>query len=104
MATGVYVDGFNLYYGALKGTQHKWLDLEALSRRLLPKDQIVVVRYFTALVSARPSDPNQPVRQQAYLRALDTLLWLRPTLGTTSATAHECHWPVHHLLGRRRSR
>jgi hypothetical protein len=24
MATVVYVDGFNLYYGALKGTQCKW--------------------------------------------------------------------------------
>ena len=32
MRTVVYVDGFNLYYGALKGTSWKWLDLVALSQ------------------------------------------------------------------------
>ena len=26
MRTQVYVDGFNLYYGALKDTPFKWLD------------------------------------------------------------------------------
>lgn len=41
MGTCIYVDGFNLYYGALKGRPHKWLDLEALCRVLLPGDQIV---------------------------------------------------------------
>jgi uncharacterized LabA/DUF88 family protein len=73
MATIVYIDGFNLYYGAVKGTPNKWLDLEALCRRLLPKDNVVKIRYFTALISARPSDPQQPARQQTYLRALETL-------------------------------
>lgn len=73
MATNLYIDGFNLYYGAIKGTQHKWLDLEALCRRLLPKDDIKRIRYFTAKVSARPGDPQQPQRQQTYLRALKTL-------------------------------
>jgi len=29
--------------------------------------------YFTARVSARPGDPDQPTRQQAFLRALATL-------------------------------
>ena len=69
----MYVDGFNLYYGAVKGTPHKWLDLEALCRRLLPRDEIVKIRYFTARISARPDDPQQAVRQETYLRALNTL-------------------------------
>lgn len=73
MATTVYIDGFNMYYGAIKNTPNKWLDLEALCRRLLPKDKIVKIRYFTALITARPNDPRQPVRQQTYLRALETL-------------------------------
>ncbi len=30
MLTNVYVDGFNLYYGCLKGTPYRWLDLGAL--------------------------------------------------------------------------
>ena len=60
VATIVYIDGFNFYYGAVKGTPYKWLDLEALCRRLLPKDQIVKIRYFTARVASRPEDPQQP--------------------------------------------
>ena len=72
-ATIVYVDGFNFYYGAVKGTPYKWLDFGALCRRLLPRDTIIKIRYFTARVSARPSDPQQPIRQETYLRALATL-------------------------------
>ena len=34
MQTRVYVDGFNLYYGALKGTKFKWLNLVELARVL----------------------------------------------------------------------
>tara|TARA_R110002072_G_scaffold29206_4_gene92759 strand:- start:564 stop:863 length:300 start_codon:yes stop_codon:yes gene_type:complete len=34
MRTCVYVDGFNLYYGALKRTPYKWLDLAALMAAL----------------------------------------------------------------------
>lgn len=71
--TIVYIDGFNFYYGAVKGTPHKWLDFEALCRRLLPQDNIVKIRYFTARVSARPDDPQQADRQDTYLRALATL-------------------------------
>ncbi len=72
MATIVYIDGFNLYYGAVKDTKYKWLDLVALCDRLLPKEEITKIRYFTARVVARPKDPQQPVRQETYLRALAT--------------------------------
>jgi uncharacterized LabA/DUF88 family protein len=79
--TNVYIDGFNLYYGALKGSPYKWLDLEALCRHLLPKDAINRIRYFTAKVSARPGDPQLPIRQQTYLRALATLPTVSVHLG-----------------------
>ena len=71
--TNVYIDGFNLFYGALKKTPHRWLDLEKLCGFLLPGNTIGEIKYFTAKVSARPADPDQPVRQQLYLRALGTL-------------------------------
>ena len=36
----VYIDGFNLFYGALKGRPSlKWLDLAAFGRSLLLPDQ-----------------------------------------------------------------
>lgn len=71
--TNVYVDGFNLFYGAVKGTPHKWLDLSTLCSALFPNNQINRIRYFTAIVNARPPDHQQPVRQQTYIRALKTI-------------------------------
>lgn len=69
----VYVDGFNLYYGAVKGTPYKWLNLVALARRVLPPTlQIDKVKYFTARVSGVP-DAGAPARQHQYLEALGTL-------------------------------
>ena len=73
MRTSVYIDGFNFYYGALRKTPYRWVNPEKLCQLLLPRNSIQEVKYFTALVSARPSDPNQPVRQGLYLRALATL-------------------------------
>jgi NYN domain len=73
MRTNVYVDGFNLYYGCLKGTPYRWLDLRALCRLLLPRNTIGRIRYFTARIQARNNDQHGPVHQAAYLRALATL-------------------------------
>lgn len=73
MIVNVYVDGFNVYYGCLKGSPFKWLDLAALCARLFPRDTVNRIRYFTARVSGRPPDHSQPARQQAYLRALGTI-------------------------------
>lgn len=72
MTTNVYIDGFNLYYGCVKGTPWKWLDLEAFCRTLMPQEQIRTIHYFTARVSGR-LDPSAPTRQNTYLRALATL-------------------------------
>ena len=88
----VYVDGFNLYYGAVKGTPYRWLDIAALCRLMLPNDQIHQVKYFTALVSPRPHDPDQPTRQQTYLRALRTLPNLPLIFG--SFLTHEVMMPL----------
>lgn len=73
MDTIVYIDGFNLYYGAVKNTPYKWLNVQTLCQLLLPNYNLVKIKYYTASVSARPSDPGQPVRQQTYLRALRTI-------------------------------
>jgi uncharacterized LabA/DUF88 family protein len=75
--TVAYVDGFNLYYRALRGTKHKWLNVVELCRASLPKTcQLSRVNYYTARISGR-ADPSAPARQHAYLRALETLAELR---------------------------
>jgi hypothetical protein len=65
-----YVDGFNLYHGALKDTPFRWLDLVSLMDDLLRGHEISKVKYFTARVSDRPGNPGQRRRQEVYLRAL----------------------------------
>ena len=63
----IYIDGFNLYYGALKGTSYKWLDLQSYFKRLRSGDDIQRISYFTARVNG-----NKGVDQATYLQALST--------------------------------
>ncbi len=79
--TYVYIDGFNLYYGAVKRTPYKWLYLAKLSQAMLPNDKVASIQYFTARVSARPHNPSAPLDQQVYLRALRTIPNLSITFG-----------------------
>ena len=82
MRTRVYVDGFNLYYGALKNTRFKWLDPVKLAYQFLPAGHSVTkLKYFTAHVSGIP-DPGAPGRQQAYLSALGTVPEVEVIFGT----------------------
>ena len=81
MGVNVYIDGFNFYYRVFKNsarTHHpprgyKWLNFLALSEYLTPARSIDWIGYFTAYVSPTPTDPDQPARQRAYLKALKTL-------------------------------
>ena len=82
MITHVYIDGYNLYYRAVRNTQFKWLDLRELAETLFPADTIRKICYFTAQISARPDDPNRPQRQLIYLRALRTLPGFEAYYGT----------------------
>jgi hypothetical protein len=50
VSTCVYVAGFNLYYGPLRRTPHKWLDLAALCDGV----RVEQVLYFSARISEQP--------------------------------------------------
>ncbi len=82
LITNLYVDGFNLYYRALKDTPFRWLDLRKLAETLFPSDSIHRVCYFTARLDVRPGNPGQAQRQLIYLRALATLPGFRAYYGT----------------------
>lgn len=88
LKTRVYVDGYNLYYGCLKGTPYKWLDLLALfERQILPSInfkiegvpahtelQPIAVKYFTAKILDQAAAADDSVSSQAhYFNALDKL-------------------------------
>lgn len=79
MRTNVYIDGYNLYYGRIAGTQYKWLDLPTLFERIIkiqePQSAIEHVKYFTAPALAKFSRRGQASTdaQVVYHRALETL-------------------------------
>jgi uncharacterized LabA/DUF88 family protein len=73
LRTIVYVDGYNLYYGLLRKSKLKWLDLVVLFNEHVLDDSanVIEVRYYTAPVLGRMSDnPESPQRQRRYLQAL----------------------------------
>jgi uncharacterized LabA/DUF88 family protein len=96
MKTYVYVDAFNLYFGCVKNTAHKWLDLSKLCAILLPQHQIERIKYFTAHVKALPNNPDAPRRQQSYIRALQTLSHLEIVYG--HFLSHNVRMPLAHPM------
>jgi uncharacterized LabA/DUF88 family protein len=99
----VYIDGFNLYHGCFDDhrnrphwRQYRWLDLDALSRKLCRQDLINRIRYFTALVDPYPSNPNNRTRQLTYLRALHTIPHLSVHLGRFATNEKERPLAVPH--------
>lgn len=78
MRTLCYVDGYNLYYGCLKHSADKWLDLrELLFHRIIriqnPASELVAIKFFTADIRARIATHGQQaqIAQQSYHRALE---------------------------------
>ncbi len=71
--TIIYVDGFNLYYGCLKNSLYKWLDLKKLFTELLDDShEIVTIKYFTAHISSRQGNHDSMIRQKIYLKAIES--------------------------------
>ncbi|WP_256078667.1 NYN domain-containing protein [Massilia sp. YIM B04103] len=74
--TTVYVDGYNLYYGRLRGTPYKWLDLVQLFDTMLAQrdqnESLEMVRFFTAPALANFASHGRASveAQSAYHRAL----------------------------------
>jgi len=81
MKTFLYIDGFNLYYSAVKGTPLRWLNPIELAARAFSRNTIFQTKFFTAKVAELPGDPHQPTRQLLYWRALHTLPNLEIILG-----------------------
>jgi uncharacterized LabA/DUF88 family protein len=75
---GAYVDGYNLFYGRLRGTAYKWLDIVGLVDDLLAeRDQnetLVKLNLFTAHALARFAGHGTASveAQTTYLRAMAT--------------------------------
>jgi hypothetical protein len=84
--TVIYIDGLNLYYGAVKSTPAlKWLNLERFCRLLRPHDDIRRIRYFSALIGG-----SKRANQETYLRALSTTPLVEVILGKFKMKNAKC--------------
>jgi uncharacterized LabA/DUF88 family protein len=82
--TVVYFDGFNFYYAAFRRAgfaSYKWLDLVRFCEVALPRNDIELVRFFTARLGSSRGRGAQRARQDVYLEALATLPRLTVHLG-----------------------
>ncbi len=78
MRTIVYIDGFNLYYGLLRGTPWMWLNLAALSKSLLTDKYVISeIKYFTARIRSDRFSTVSPHDQSCYMDALASLPCLK---------------------------
>ena len=57
MRTTIYVDGFNLYYGALRRSPYKWLDLRTLFDKLLQPHREILGHFLSHKVTAPLANP-----------------------------------------------
>lgn len=79
----VYIDGLNLYCGALKGTPNKWLDFKKYFELLRQADEIQKIKYFTAKANS--------LDQDTYLSALSTFSIIEIILGKFKDTTVKCN-------------
>jgi 6-hydroxy-3-succinoylpyridine 3-monooxygenase len=85
LRTRIYIDGYNLYYGCLKGTSLKWLDPLALfqnhilpsvtatvnGKKLVSDLRPVAINFFTALILEQAAKANDSLAcQEQYHSAL----------------------------------
>jgi uncharacterized LabA/DUF88 family protein len=100
MKTVVYIDGFNLYYGCLKHTPHKWLDLVKLFERILNEQceqtDSLHIKFFTADVKANvaTNGDKAQISQQNYHRGLLQLYPSQLTIISGYYSLDKAHLPA----------
>lgn len=80
MKSIIYIDGYNLFYGCLKHSSDKWLDLKVLFfDRILAsqnaQSELAGIKFFTADIRSKVASQGQAaqIAQQHYHRALTCL-------------------------------
>ncbi|MGD0613930.1 MAG: NYN domain-containing protein [Verrucomicrobiota bacterium] len=92
----IYMDAFNWYFGIF---QHrpawKWLNVQSFFEALRLDEDVVAVKFFTALVEPVKHVSQRRDRQKRYLKALGTLPKVKIILGkyqerTVTCQARDC--------------
>ena len=78
----IYIDAFNWYFGVfMHRPAWKWLNIQSYFESLRPDEDVVAVRFFTAVVEPHHHVSPKRDRQRRYFKALSTLPKVQITLG-----------------------
>src|SRR2546425_8852005 len=70
----VYIDGFNFYYGIFANRpEWKWLNIQSFFEMVRSREEVVSIKYFTAIVDPKKGNSPRRERQALFLKALGTL-------------------------------
>lgn len=87
----IYIDGFNLYWGILRHfPKWKWLNLQSFFEALRLDDEVLGVKYFTAIVERDKPQSSTREKQARYLNALKTLPKILLIYGKFQARESTC--------------
>jgi len=92
----VYVDAFNWYHGVfIHRPEWKWLNIQSFFENLRLDDDVVGVKFFTAIVDPKLKVSTRRDRLKRYLKALGTLEKVEVVLGKyqereVTCRAYEC--------------
>lgn len=79
----IYIDGFNWYFAIFRHfPEWKWLNVQTFFEEIRPDDDVVSIKYFTALVEPKILHSAKRSRQNLYLNAIRQLPKVRVILGT----------------------
>jgi hypothetical protein len=87
----IYIDGFNWYFAIFRHfPEWKWLNIQSFFEEIRPDDEVVTVKYFTALVEPKLLVSEKRSRQNLYLNALRKLPKVRVILGVYQDRSVRC--------------
>jgi hypothetical protein len=70
----IYIDGFNFYFGIFENKpEWKWLNIQSFFEMLRSREDVVSIKYFTAIVDPKKAYSARRDRQLLFLKALETL-------------------------------
>jgi hypothetical protein len=78
----IYIDRFNWYYSVLRHyPEWKWLNVQGFFEELRPDEDVVRVKFFTAIVDPDKRVSEKRDRLGRYLKALRALVKVEIVLG-----------------------
>ncbi len=101
MKTIVYIDGYNLFYGCLKNSSDKWLDIVKLFETILNAQcreiSSLHIKFFTADIKAKVATNGHDARiaQQSYHRAIEHLYPEKVSIIKGYYSLDKAHLPVY---------